>query len=152
MLERFARGKCFTQGNPLLAIVVILRMKRKFSMNFRTSPIYYKTAFSAHIPVKDRLQGRWEIIPWLKALISRHCAFMSYPCTHTTIRCETSAVLTPLSDFPRVLRTKVSGWKPRKPGCPVHLGISVPMALPTLHLLLSARFCSGVEKCPAVST
>lgn len=89
MLERFARGKHFTQGNPLLA-VVILRMKRKFSMNFTTSLMYCKTTFPAHIPVKDRLRGKGEIIPWLKAPISRQCAFVSHPCTHMTInvRCQ----------------------------------------------------------------
>lgn len=89
MLERFARGKHFTQGNPLLAVVT-LRMKRKFSMNFTTSLMHCKTTFPAHIPVKDRLQGKGEIIPWLKAPICRHCAFVSHPCTHMTInvRCQ----------------------------------------------------------------
>ena len=72
----------------MLVTVIIPRKNRKFSVNFRMSLIYYKTVLLVHIAMKDGLQGKGKIIPWLKVLISGHCTFISYPCTHMKIRCE----------------------------------------------------------------
>lgn len=101
MLERFARGKQLTQENPLLAIVIIPRKNRKFSVNFRMSLVYYKTVLLVHIAMKDGLRGKGKIIPWLKVLISGHCTFIAYPCIHMKLRCDKVNSAHPIIKLPK---------------------------------------------------